>query len=596
MNTPALISALHTLCRAPLQLGAHLTGAMLVRLGILCLALFTAIGQLVHQTRDPRLVLAHADLVEKFSQQVHLAQLTTALDAEASGAHALSLETYDGLRDGTCSFEAQPELAAGRTCYQSTGDLLAAWLGLNYFEAQRRIDDAHLLIGRRTPQGTICEPRFAQLAEVYAKGGADRRSIAATARRLEKLEATDTTFDGVPTELKARGTDGRFLEEHAAESLRSLGPDEARKDISSRISLYKQLKGDKLPPKLGLFIGPVVQGVHEFTLRTLATQAQLIRSIAVQASAPRTKAGQAARTPVQPDGSTEAADQPATEPTAARAAESAESIDRSGTAEEPTAGAPTWLRTENPMPDWARAAEEPSGAKPELPADDAEATPGKSIPANAEVAADREEVSVALRRLNALMAILATPAGGKAKAVIPRFIVYMWLSDLQNLDRAYGTTSNGVRLPPGELRRALAKANVIPVVLGGNSQPLDMGRSRRYHEGYVRAGVLARDRGCIVPGCTTAPDHVEIDHYKLPWAEGGTTSVKSGAAVCPDGHHSRHLGQLKIVDVNGLPHVILPPHLDPEQKPRRNTYWDALQLGDAPDPDVAGPEPPENDE
>jgi len=29
--------------------------------------------------------------------------------------------------------------------------------------------------------------------------------------------------------------------------------------------------------------------------------------------------------------------------------------------------------------------------------------------------------------------------------------------------------------------------------------------------------------------------------------------------------------------------VILPEHLDPEQKPRRNTYWGALQLGDAPE-------------
>ena len=200
------------------------------------------------------------------------------------------------------------------------------------------------------------------------------------------------------------------------------------------------------------------------------------------------------------------------------------------------------------------------------------------------------------RALNAFMSILTSPAaGGAIKPVIPRIFVYMWLSDLQNLAVAHAVTSNGVDLPPGELRRTLANANIIPVVLGGNSQPLDLGRSRRYHEGYVRAAVLARDRGCIVPDCTTPPDHIEIDHYQRSWADGGTTSVQSGAGLCPEGHHSRHVDQIKIVDVDGLPHVILPAHLDPEQKPRRNTYWGALQLADAPDREATPadhPDPP----
>jgi hypothetical protein len=174
MNTAALIATLHCLCASPLRLGTQLTAAMVLRLGSLALALFTAIGQLVHQQRDPRLVLAYCDLVEKFAQQIHREQLATALDAVLRGAHALSLETFDQLRAGTCVLEGEPELAAGRCCYKSAGDLLAAWLGLNYFEAQRRIDDAHLLIGRRTAQGEPCAPRLPQLARLYAAGGADR--------------------------------------------------------------------------------------------------------------------------------------------------------------------------------------------------------------------------------------------------------------------------------------------------------------------------------------------------------------------------------------------------------------------------------------
>ncbi|MGP4989236.1 hypothetical protein ACTXIX_02100 [Glutamicibacter ardleyensis] len=572
MNTPALIATLHTLCAAPLQLGTQLTGAMMLRLGSLTLALFTSIGQLVHQHRDPRLVLAYCDLVEKFAQQIHHEQLATALDAELSGAHAQSLESFDQLRAGTCILEGEPQLAVGRTCYKSARDLLAAWLGLNYFEAQRRIDDAHLLIGRRTAQGESCEPRMPQLARLYADCGADRRSITVTARRLEKLEPKDTTFDGTPAQLTARDTDGQLLETHAARALAQLGPNAASKEISTRIGIYKELHCEKQPPALGLFIGPVIDGVHEFTLRTLAAHAQVIRSIRVQSADWRTQAGKAARHATAEPAAFVPDPSPATkaqQPVAHPAA---------------TPSTPTWLQPETPMPAWAKPADKQS---------EADGTPNCTT--KPEPTGNHEEtVTSELRALNAFMAILTSPASrGKIKPVIPRIFVYMWLSDLQNLAEAHAVTSNGVHLPPGELRRTLAEANIIPVVLGGNSQPLDLGRSRRYHEGYVRAAVLARDRGCIVPDCTTPPDHVEIDHYQRSWADGGTTSVQSGAGLCPDGHHSRHVDQIKIVDVDGLPHVILPAHLDPEQKPRRNTYWGALQLGDAPDHEAAPVAPPD---
>lgn len=571
MNTAALIATLHCLCASPLRLGTQLTAAMVLRLGSLALALFTAIGQLVHQQRDPRLVLAYCDLVEKFAQQIHREQLATALDAELRGAHALSLETFDQLRAGTCVLEGEPELAAGRCCYKSAGDLLAAWLGLNYFEAQRRIDDAHLLIGRRTAQGEPCAPRLPQLARLYAAGGADRRSIAATARRLERLEPPDTIFDGAPVELTARDTDGQLLEVHAARALAQLGPNAARKEISTRIGIYRQLHCGKQPPALGLFIGPVIQGVHEFTLRTLAADAQVIRSIRVQSADWRTQAGKAARSAgAEPAGGVPAPPEPPAQQPAADAAA--------------TQSDPPWLQPEAPMPAWATPAEKES---------DAEGT--ANCATQPEPTGSLNAVlSPELRALNAFMAILTSPAtGGKFKPVIPRIFVYMWLSDLQNLAEAHAVTSNGVDLPPGELRRTLANAKIIPVVLGGNSQPLDLGRSRRYHEGYVRAAVLARDRGCIVPDCTTPPDHVEIDHYQRSWAHGGTTSVQSGAGLCPEGHHSRHVDQIKVVDVDGLPHVILPAHLDPEQKPRRNTYWGALQLEDAPDRQTTPADPPD---
>lgn len=591
MNSSALIAALRTACRSCLIFGPGLTAGMLLRVGYLLLALFTALGSLVHRTGDPRLILAHGELVERFAQQIHLSQLTFALDAEVSGAHALSLETYAALRraappnspatspmatapDGVFEgdfegcfddeiFAGEPHFIAGRPCYKNAGELLAAWTGISYFEAQQRIDDAHLLIGRRTAEGTICAPRLPELAQLYSQGRTNRRAVVSVARQLNSLEPPDTTFEGTECEIVARGTDGNTLDACAAKHLSGLSPLEARKQINAEIKIYKDLNGKKLPPKLGLFIGSVVNGVHCFSLRTNASDAQLIRSIAARAGNPRTQAGRADRQ----------SDQDRT----GKNQDGANGSDANHDVPDPAAddlGTPDWLRSEEPMPPWA-------GSDPEADTADTADTDSTGSTETQESATTGPDVHV--RRLNGLMSLLAAPyVGGKRKVVVPKFVVYLWLADLQNLADAHGMTANGVDIPPGELRQLLAKADIIPLVLGGNSQPLDMGRKMRYHKGPIREAIMARDRGCIVPDCTAPPDQVETDHYEIPWSEGGETSVWSGAGMCTGDHHKRHAGQIKVINVEGLPHVILPEHEDPEQKPRRNTYWGARQAGESP--------------
>ncbi len=565
MNISAFSNALHILCATPLHLGAGLTGAMLLRLADMCLQLFTAIGELVHREADPRLSLGFAQRVEDFARRVHREQLATALDLEITGANALSLEVFDQIKAETSDFDGEAERCSGKPCYRSAEDLIASWLNLNYFTAAGRIADAHLLVGRRTAQGTRAPARMPHLAELYASGAADPDQLAVTARKLAKLEPKDQIFEGTPIELQARNDDGELLEERFARFLDTLGPRSARKQVNTELASYRDKHSEELPPPRGLFIGPVKQGVHEFKLRTNAAQAQILHSIMAQSASRRTQAGKEARKEQQPD----------------------------------PVPVPDWLIADAPLPEWAQAqdsSEHVDGGAADQQADP-EAGQGPQ-PCGNSGAADANgvdaEVDPALRKLNALMAVLGTSTAGpgSAKCITPQVVVYMWLHDLYHLSSSHGVTSNAVDIPPGELRRILAEANIIPIVLGGNSQPLDVGRSQRFHTGAIRTAIMARDRGCIVPDCTTPPDQVEIDHYQRDWADGGTTSVDSGAAMCTDGHHSRHVGHIRVVDIDGLPHVILPPHIDPEQIPRRNTYWGGLQLGDAPpDSDAAGDEP-----
>jgi len=582
MNFTAHLAALLELCRCPWKLGPQLSHAVLIQLGVVCLKIFASIGQLVHESADPRLALLELELIERVEQQMQYQKAAVALDIELTAAHALSLPTLDALRrvpeqpasEVNALFAQPPDLAAGRPCYGNAAEVIAAWLGISYFEARGRIDDAHLLIGRRTVSGVQCEPRFQHLAELFARGGVDRRRIARVSRQLEKLEPEDTTFDGMDTELQARARDGLPLEESAARILAELGPNAARKQIDAQIHQYKETHGMILPPKLGFFVGKVIGGVHCFHLRTDATQAEVFHSMAAQSDNPRTKAGKAARKKTRLD------EDQVNEP----AAEHDGGTDTGREQDSTTTSSPDWLISEQPMPEWARGEnEEQHNAADDGVAADSAAEPAEDLESG-EQHDTSETPSAAERRLNALMAMLvATSTSGKCKVVVPKVLVYMWLSDLQNLAEAHGVSAHGVEIPPGELRRLLAHAGIIPLVLGSNSQPLDMGRSQRFHKGAIRMAIMARDRGCIVPDCTTPPDKTETDHYEVPWSEGGETSVWSGAGVCTTGHHQRHAAQIKIVDVDGLPHVILPEHLDPEQKPRRNTYWGALQLGDAPE-------------
>lgn len=46
--------------------------------------------------------------------------------------------------------------------------------------------------------------------------------------------------------------------------------------------------------------------------------------------------------------------------------------------------------------------------------------------------------------------------------------------------------------------------------------------------------------------------------------------------MCRNDHTAEQAGIIKVVNYKGLPHVIMPKHIDPTQTPQRNTYWDNI--------------------
>ncbi|MET8549482.1 HNH endonuclease signature motif containing protein [Micromonospora zamorensis] len=135
-----------------------------------------------------------------------------------------------------------------------------------------------------------------------------------------------------------------------------------------------------------------------------------------------------------------------------------------------------------------------------------------------------------------------------------------------------GALDLGPHFTPEAVRRLACDASILPAVLGGSGQPLDVGRQRRLITGPLRRALVLRDRGCAFPGCDRPPRWCDGHHIRH-WADGGETSLDNAVLLC--GHHHRHLhhGDWAVrLGGDGHPEFIPPAWLDPEQVPRCNQY------------------------
>ncbi|WP_223914015.1 DUF222 domain-containing protein [Arthrobacter sp. NicSoilC12] len=122
------------------------------------------------------------------------------------------------------------------------------------------------------------------------------------------------------------------------------------------------------------------------------------------------------------------------------------------------------------------------------------------------------------------------------------------------------------------VRKLACDADIIPVVLGGEGQVLDIGRASRIFPPHIRKAITARDRGCAFPQCTIPAPWCEAHHITY-WSRGGTTGTGNGTLLCSHHHHLIHKEHWSIQIQTGIPWFIPPPHLDPARTPRRNTYF-----------------------
>jgi len=80
---------------------------------------------------------------------------------------------------------------------------------------------------------------------------------------------------------------------------------------------------------------------------------------------------------------------------------------------------------------------------------------------------------------------------------------------------------------------------VLPAVLGGESQVLDLGREDRIYDGKQRTALGIVHPVCRAEHCAVPASWCEA-HHKKPWSQGGETDLKDGVLLCPWHYHRAH--------------------------------------------------------
>jgi hypothetical protein len=79
------------------------------------------------------------------------------------------------------------------------------------------------------------------------------------------------------------------------------------------------------------------------------------------------------------------------------------------------------------------------------------------------------------------------------------------------------------------------------IVMSPDGVPLDLGRTKRVVDPYLRKAVDLRDGGCVFAGCTAPAWWCEA-HHLLEWLFGGETTVENLALLCERHHAKVHSG------------------------------------------------------
>ncbi|HET7691098.1 MAG TPA: DUF222 domain-containing protein [Nocardioidaceae bacterium] len=123
-----------------------------------------------------------------------------------------------------------------------------------------------------------------------------------------------------------------------------------------------------------------------------------------------------------------------------------------------------------------------------------------------------------------------------------------------------GLFADGKPLSAAAIRRMACDAEIIPIVLGSESEVLDVGRTKRLVTPGQWTALVHRDRHCAFPGCRRQPIACDA-HHVVSWVEGGPTSLDNLVLLCRKHHTMIHETpwKVRINPKDGRPDFLPPP-------------------------------------
>ncbi|MEO5921519.1 MAG: DUF222 domain-containing protein [Pseudolysinimonas sp.] len=175
------------------------------------------------------------------------------------------------------------------------------------------------------------------------------------------------------------------------------------------------------------------------------------------------------------------------------------------------------------------------------------------------------------RRLDAMVSILRESLAHDTGRVAGTSVTMHVTVALDALVSGLGTAKiAGVDEPitASAARRLSAVAEIIPVVLGSESEPLDLGRAVRLATQPQRDALAIRDGGCIWPMCDAPPAWCEVAHVTA-WASGGGTDLDNLMLMCAFHHRCFDNDGWQLHEIAGERCLIPPAWVDSARTPRR---------------------------
>jgi hypothetical protein len=182
------------------------------------------------------------------------------------------------------------------------------------------------------------------------------------------------------------------------------------------------------------------------------------------------------------------------------------------------------------------------------------------------------------RQADALTTILDIATGAPTKSDlpgVPHLTVTIDFADLRDAtSEAVGELVFGHNLSAAAVRLLACDAAVLPIVLGSDSQPLDVGMEYRFVTRPIRRALNRRDKGCVI--CKAPPSHCHA-HHLIHWVDGGPTSISNLALLCAAHHRAVHAGHWTVTITAGIVHVSRPTWTTPTPA-NPNTWLTQLPL------------------